>query len=359
MRLGLACLALSAFVIAGFWVWLGAAVPMPQSPLGPGEKLYCLSYAPFRGRQTPLDANTHISAAQIDDDLARFAKVTDCVRTYSTEYGQDQVAAIAARHGLKVLQGLWLSGMPNKNRVQVETAMALANRYPDDISAVIVGNEVLLRGELSPDDLAHFIREVKAAVPVPVTYADVWEFWLRNRDLARRSTSSPSTSCHIGRTSRSRPRAAAHVDLIRRRVAASFPGKEILIGEFGWPSAGRMREGALPSPSNQAKVIQDVLALAQARQFPRQRHRGLRPAVEACARRHGRRPLGPARRCHAARRNSSAARRFPITRLAMAGGRRNSVRADRIRCRLRGAARHGDGRALAGGRRSTRLPAAG
>jgi glucan 1,3-beta-glucosidase len=47
----------------------------------------------------------------------------------------------------------------------------------------------------------------------------------------------------------------------------AFPGKEIVLGEVGWPSAGRMREGALPSPANQARVIQDVLALARRQQF--------------------------------------------------------------------------------------------
>ena len=44
--------------------------------------------------------------------------------------------------------------------------------------------------------------------------------------------------------------AAAHVDAIRQQVVAAFPGKEILIGETGWPSKGRMREGALPSPAS-------------------------------------------------------------------------------------------------------------
>jgi glucan 1,3-beta-glucosidase len=58
-------------------------------------------------------------------------------------------------------------------------------------------------------------------------------------------------------------KAAAHVDAIRKQVAAAFPGREILVGEFGWPSAGRMREGALPSPANQARVVQEVLALAK------------------------------------------------------------------------------------------------
>ncbi len=268
MRLGLACLALSASVIAGFWVWLGAAVPMPQSPLGVGEKLYCLSYSPFRGGQTPLDGRTQISAAQIENDLARLAKISDCVRTYSTEFGQDQIAGIAARHGLKVLQGLWLSGHADKNRQQIETAVALANRYPDTIRAAVVGNEVLLRGEMSPEDLAATIRAVKARVKVPVTYADVWEYWLRNRDVA---SAVDFITIHILPYWEDFPiaarDAAAHVDSIRRRVVAAFPGKEVIIGEVGWPSAGRMREGALPSPANEARVIQDVLALSKRDNF--------------------------------------------------------------------------------------------
>ncbi|MBI3703304.1 MAG: beta-(1-6) glucans synthase, partial [Rhizobiales bacterium] len=121
MRLGFVCLAVSATVIAAVWAWLGVAVPIPQAPVTAGEKLYCLSYAPFRGLQTPLDPDTLISAAQIEDDLTRLAKITDCVRTYSVDYGLDQIAGIAARHGLKVIQGLWLSSHPDKNRFQIET----------------------------------------------------------------------------------------------------------------------------------------------------------------------------------------------------------------------------------------------
>ena len=268
MRLGLVCLAVSATVIAAVWAWLGAPVPMPQAPVAAGEKLYCLSYAPFRGRQTPLDPVTLISATQIEDDLSRLAKITDCVRTYSTDFGLDQIAGIAARHGLKVMQGLWLSSHPDKNQAQIETAVTLANRYPDTVRAVVVGNEVLLRGEMSATDLAATIRAVKARVRVPVTYADVWEFWLRNRDIA---TAVDFVTIHILPYWEDFPiparNAAAHVEAIRRRVVAAFAGKEVIIGEVGWPSAGRMREGALPSPANQARVIQDVLALGLREKF--------------------------------------------------------------------------------------------
>ncbi len=268
MRLGLACLAVTAVAIAGIWAWLGAPVAMPQTPLSPGEKLYCLSYSPFRGSQTPLDSSTRITASQIENDMARLAKITDCVRTYSTEFGQDQIAAIAARHGLKVMQGLWLSSHPDKNHEQIETAVALANKYPGTIKSVVVGNEVLLRGEMSSGALAATIRAVKARVPVPVTYADVWEFWLRNPEVA---AAVDFITIHILPYWEDFPiparNAAAHVDAIRKQLVAAFAGKEVVIGEVGWPSAGRMREGALPSPAEQARVIQDVLALAKRENF--------------------------------------------------------------------------------------------
>jgi len=268
MRLGLAGLALSALAIAAFWAWLGIPEPIHQAPLKAGQKLYCVSYAPFHGGQTPLDLATHISAEQIDRDLTQLAKLTDCVRTYSTDFGLDQIAGIAARHGLKVIQGLWLGGHADYNHSQIETAVALAKRYPDTIQAVVVGNETLLRGEMSGTDLAALVREVKSQVPMPVTYADVWEFWLRNPEAA---AAADFITIHIlpywEDFPIAAPFAAAHVDTIRQRVMKAFPGKEVLIGEVGWPSAGRMREGALPSPINQARVIQDVLALAARENF--------------------------------------------------------------------------------------------
>ncbi|MGE0564417.1 MAG: beta-(1-6) glucans synthase [Pseudolabrys sp.] len=227
------------------------------------DKLYCVSYAPFRGSQTPLAGDFRIPAAQIDEDLGRLKQITDCVRVYSVDFGLDQIAGLAQKHGLKVIQGLWLSSKRDKNREQVEGAVRLANQFPETIIAVVVGNEVLLRGELSADDVAAAMREVKSRVKIPITYADVWEFWLRNRSLAE---IADFVTIHILPYWEDDPiaakNAAAHVDSIRARVAREFAGKDILIGEVGWPSAGRMREGALPSPSNQARVVQKVLAAA-------------------------------------------------------------------------------------------------
>jgi exo-beta-1,3-glucanase (GH17 family) len=260
--------ALTALAIGVVWWWLGAPVRLPPTPLAAGAKIYCLSYAPFRDDQDPMIASTYVDARQIDEDLALLSHYTDCVRTYSTENGQDQVAAIAQRHGMKMLQGIWISNSAERNQRQIATVVELAKKYPDVIAAVVVGNEVLLRGDLSPTDLGALIREVKAQVPMPVTYADVWEFWLRYSDL---QNAVDFVTIHILPYWEDFPLpaslAAAHVDAIRKRIAAAIPNKEIVIGEFGWPNQGRMREAARPSPSNEARAIGETMALAQRENF--------------------------------------------------------------------------------------------
>ena len=179
----LASFALTALAIGVVWWWLGAGMALPPSPLPAGAKLYCVSYAPFRAGQDPLVEGTRVEPWQIEEDLALLSKYSNCVRTYSIDDGAESVLASARRHGLKVLHGVWLSNKADKNRRQIATTAALAKEYADVISAVIVGNEVLLRGEMSATDLMAAIREVKAQVAKPVTYADVWEYWLRYADV--------------------------------------------------------------------------------------------------------------------------------------------------------------------------------
>jgi glucan 1,3-beta-glucosidase len=165
------------------WWWLATPISLPRAPIDPDAKLQCVSYAPFRGTQTPLQPTTHVSAEQIAQDLAQLAKISDCVRTYSIENGLDQVPALAGKVGLKVIQGIWLGSNRLKNLAQISTAVRLTKENPGVITALVVGNEVLLRGEMTTNDLAATIRSVKSQVAVPVTYADVWEYWLRNREV--------------------------------------------------------------------------------------------------------------------------------------------------------------------------------
>ncbi len=269
LRTPLALLLISLAVIASVWWWLATPITLVRAPIDPAAKLQCVSYTPFRGAQTPLDPTTQIPVEQIEQDFADLAKVTDCVRTYSIENGLDQVPAVAAKVGLKVMQGIWLSSNRFKNLQQIAIAVRLAKEYPGVVTSLIVGNEVLLRGEMTAADLAGNIRAVKASAGnIPVTYADVWEYWIKNRGIY---DAVDFVTIHILPYWEDIPvkakYAAAHVDEIRKRMAVTFPGKEILIGETGWPSQGRMREGALPSRTNQARVVSEILDLAKSEGF--------------------------------------------------------------------------------------------
>jgi exo-beta-1,3-glucanase (GH17 family) len=268
LRTPLALLLISLGAIAAVWWWLATPITLARAPIDPNAKLLCVSYAPFREGQTPLVQTTHIAPEQIAQDLAQLAKISDCVRTYSIENGLDQVPALAAKVGLKVIQGIWLGSNRLKNLAQISTVVRLTKEYPGVITAVVVGNEVLLRGEMTTSDLAATIRSVKSQVAVPITYADVWEYWLRNREVY---DAVDFVTIHILPYWEDFPirakHAAAHVDAIRKRMAVAFPGKEILIGETGWPSHGRMREGALPSRTNQARVVSEILGLAKQENF--------------------------------------------------------------------------------------------
>jgi exo-beta-1,3-glucanase (GH17 family) len=268
LRTPLALLLISLGAIAAVWWWLATPINLARAPIDPNAKLQCVSYAPFRDEQTPLLLTTHIPSEQIALDLAQLATISDCVRTYSIENGLDQVPALAAKAGLKVILGIWLGSNRLKNLAQISTAVNLTKQYPGVITAVVVGNEVLLRGEMTTSDLAAIIRSVKSQITVPVTYADVWEYWLRNREIYE---AVDFVTIHILPYWEDFPirakHAATHVDAIRKRMAVAFPGKEILIGETGWPSAGRMRDGALPSRTNQARVVSEILDLAKRENF--------------------------------------------------------------------------------------------
>jgi exo-beta-1,3-glucanase (GH17 family) len=255
---------LVAAAIGGVWYGMGRPVAMPPSPLAEGERLDCISYAPFHGDQAPYVPPRHSLDAQIAEDLGRLSHVTSCVRTYSAAELQDKITDLAGQYDLKVLQGIWLGRDRADNRREIEAALELARRYPGVIQAFIVGNEALLRAELSPTDIKDYLQEVRQRSALPVTYADVWEFWLKAPELAN---AVDFVTIHILPYWEDEPvgaqDAVAHVREIRGKVASAFPGKEILIGEVGWPSQGRMRAGALPSPANQARVLAGVVKAAK------------------------------------------------------------------------------------------------
>jgi exo-beta-1,3-glucanase (GH17 family) len=267
-RAPLALLLVSLTTIASVWWWLAMPVTLARAPIDAANKLECVSYAPFRDNQTPLNPAVEVSAEQIREDLIEVAKISRCIRTYSVDNGLDKVPELASEVGLKVLLGIWIGNNRFKNAQLVDTAVALSQKYPDTVTTLIVGNEVLLHGDMTPSDLRELLLSVKARVKVPVTYAETWDYWLRYREI---QDAVDFVTIHVLPYWDDIPtraeNAAAQVAAIHKQVSIAFPGKEVLIGETGWPSMGRMREGALPSRINQARVISEILDVARRDNF--------------------------------------------------------------------------------------------
>lgn len=256
----------AAALSAGLWLWLGRPVQIVDLPHG---RLECLSYTPASSGASPLEAKDGIypvSKALIEADMKVLSKYTDCIRTYSMLGEQGDVMAAAAAAGIKVMVGIWIGAEDARNAREIDRALALANAYPNAVRAIVVGNEVLLRREMTGERLAGIIRSVKARTSFPVTYADIYEFWRRNPVVAQAvdfvtihvlpywDDPAPVDIDHV----------QAHVRRIIERAQATFPGKKLQIGEIGWPSAGRTRAGAVPTLVNEARFVREFAAQATA-----------------------------------------------------------------------------------------------
>jgi glucan 1,3-beta-glucosidase len=241
----------------------GRPVELPNAA---HQQLACASYTPSHDGHTLAPAHAR---ALVAEDLKLLAARFRCVRTYSVSEGLDEVPKIARELGLKVMLGLWISSDAPSNDKEIAHGIALANEYADVVSAVIVGNEVLLRREQTPAQLRALIERVRVGTSVPVTYADVWEFWLRNPDLAQVSS---FVTVHILPYWEDQPigidHALDHVQNIYAKVQAAFPHTQIFIGETGWPSSGRPRLTAVPSLINEARFIREFVTYAESAKIP-------------------------------------------------------------------------------------------
>ncbi|MDD2789909.1 MAG: hypothetical protein PHU40_04505 [Sulfurimonas sp.] len=256
--------ALAFALLFGFWTFLNKPEILPE-PLSKGLKLQSVSYAPFKYDESPdqLTSGLKIPSERLDKDLALLAQNFESIRIYSVN-GLEEIPFYARKYGLKVMLGIWIGAEDERNEKEIKTAIKLAKEYSDVISCVIVGNEVLLRRELSSTKLASYIIRVKEALPnTAVTYADVWEFWLKNPEL---SSLVDFVTIHILPYWEDIPvsvnEALIHVGQTRGEVAGILEGKDILIGETGWPSEGKMRGASTATPYAQAEYLRGFLALA-------------------------------------------------------------------------------------------------
>jgi exo-beta-1,3-glucanase (GH17 family) len=256
-----------------FFLWSMPNKPQAGDVTMPAGKFNSLSYAPYQAWQSPRD-KTFPTPAEISADLALVAGQADGIRTYSSVEGtlpatlaaiqnHTDVVGLAQKAGLKVWLGIWLSSNPADNAKEISAGIAEANAYPQTVTRVIVGNEVLLRRDLSVEDLIADIGTVKAQVKQPVAYADVTDFW---RQFPQVAPHVDIVMIHFLPYWEDTPlnvdAAIAEIKSTTDQFKTLFPAKVISIGETGWPSRGRWRKDAAPSRVNEAVFLREFVTLA-------------------------------------------------------------------------------------------------
>ncbi len=249
------------FIVVGLHLGLWLLLEMPKWNTPWYGTVQGVSFSPYRIGQSPME-NIHPTEQEIDEDLATLAPLVKSVRIYSA-IEMNNVPRLADKYGLEVTAGAWLSADLERNRQEIDALIELTNSHPN-ITRVLVGNEVLLRNELTPDALYAYLDEVRSKVRVPVSTAEARNEWMVNDDLGKHVD---FITAHIlpywERTTidDALPFTLREYDNLQLK----YPGKEILIGEIGWPSQGSRFGGAVPSPTNQANFIRGWLDIAKQR----------------------------------------------------------------------------------------------
>ena len=226
-------------------------------------KIRSVSYSPFRRGQSP-ESGIFPSKAEMESDIALLSKSVKNIRIYSGSNALGDIPELAEKKGLTVWLGAWLDSNHETNQTEIEALVNLANRYPQTITRVIVGNENLHRMDLTPFQLRDYLIQVKESIAQPVSYADGWEYWLDHSEIA---DAVDIITVHIlpywEQTPKPVGELGALVEDILRKVSQRYPDKPLAIGEIGWPTFGRSRKAAIPGIPEQAKLIAEVHELAQ------------------------------------------------------------------------------------------------
>lgn len=246
-----------ALLTTGLWALLEHASDEPSWP----ERVQGFSFSPMGPDHDPLKGRFP-SPEDIDRDLTVLEGKAHAIRTYSVAGTLETVPKLAAEHGLNVTLGAWIYSDSTANDRELDKLIQLSRRHHRNVVRVIVGNEALLREEVTPAQMIEYLDRVQERVWAPVSTAEPWHVWLDHPELAEHVD---FIAVHILPYWEGVPLEQA-VDYVVRRyqdLQQAFPDKPIVITEVGWPSYGSPLKKANPSVANQATFLRRFLSRAE------------------------------------------------------------------------------------------------
>jgi exo-beta-1,3-glucanase (GH17 family) len=208
-----------------------------------------------------------------------------CLLTYGVLNGLDHIFQAASIRNLKVVAIIWLDTDASVNQLSISNGIQAAKNYPNTIIRLSCGSEFRTRHGTGLDAIIRdCLTQVRAAgVTQPLTSIDTWWEWC-NRSWPCQIWDMANDVDWIGinvfpwwenKFSGIFPctpvNHAADFHIARLQDAKSrYPGKEVILTEFGWPAGpdgftetnqitGQKCNGAEASEINQRRVVIETL----------------------------------------------------------------------------------------------------
>lgn len=210
------------------------------------DRQHGLCFSPYTPGQ---DSQDPLSPAQVERRIDLIAPHVQWLRSFSCTGGHEVIPRIARARGLKTMVGAWIGRDPARNEQEIAALVALARDGLVDIATV--GNEVLLRHELSEEALLACIRRVRAALPpqVPVGCVDAYSEFL-DRPALVGTCDLVLPNCYPFWEGSDIAHASAYLAHMHGLVREAAGRKRVIVAETGWPDQGQSVGAAMPSTVN-------------------------------------------------------------------------------------------------------------
>lgn len=214
------------------------------------SKIHGISFSPYLDGQEP---GIEISESQIEQRLNIIQPYTHWIRSFSCVDGNQHIPEIAKQHGLKTMVGVSLGDDRNKNEIELSNGIEMARQGHVDILAV--GNEVMLRGDLTEDELLDYIYRAKQALPdIQVSYVDAY-FQFEDHPRLVDACDVLLVNCYPFWEECHADYSLLYMKDMYHRSLRVANGKKVIISETGWPTQGEACGAAVPSYENAMKYF--------------------------------------------------------------------------------------------------------
>ncbi|MCC5937514.1 MAG: MFS transporter [Lunatimonas sp.] len=215
--------------------------------------LHGICFSPYLEGQTIGET---LSEAQIQKRMEIVAPYTQWVRSFSCTLGHEFIPKTAKAKGLKTMVGAWIDRDKEQNEKEIQALIHLANQGLVDMA--VIGNEVLLRNELTEGEVLAYLARVKEALPgIPVGYVDAY-YQFKDSPMLVDACDVVLVNCYPFWEGSHIDHAAAHLKDMYSLAKEVSKGKKVIITETGWPNTGTGNHQAHPSLENAMRYFINI-----------------------------------------------------------------------------------------------------